>query len=76
MVDRLMIEARPSIRRERLANGYRIAFRRQVRRLMSLAMNSLLRLAALVAESFVYGPPYGYLNYLIRSPKPLDPEET
>ena len=39
-------------------------------------MNSLLRLAALGAESLVYGPSFGYLNYLIRSPTPLDPETT
>jgi cyclopropane-fatty-acyl-phospholipid synthase len=39
-------------------------------------MNLPLRLAALVAESLVYGPPFGYLNYLIRSPAPLDPETT
>ncbi|HVX15324.1 MAG TPA: class I SAM-dependent methyltransferase [Pirellulales bacterium] len=39
-------------------------------------MNALLRLAALGAESAVYGPSFGYLNYLIRSPQPLDPEKT
>lgn len=39
-------------------------------------MNPLLRMLALFAESFVYGPPFGYLNYLIRSPRPLDPETT
>lgn len=41
-----------------------------------LAMNLFLRLAALAAESFVYGPQYGYLNYLIRSPEPLNPQTT
>lgn len=36
----------------------------------------VLRLPALFAEAAVYGPTYGYLNYLIRSPRPLDPETT
>lgn len=39
-------------------------------------MNALLRIAALGAESLVYGVPFGYLSYLIRSPVPLDPETT
>jgi cyclopropane-fatty-acyl-phospholipid synthase len=39
-------------------------------------MNALFRLAALGGESLVYGPQFGYLNYLIRSPQALDPEQT
>ncbi|HET6884178.1 MAG TPA: class I SAM-dependent methyltransferase [Pirellulales bacterium] len=39
-------------------------------------MNQVTRLAALGAESLVYGPQFGYLNYLIRSPQPLDPDAT
>ena len=39
-------------------------------------MNALVRIGALAAESLVYGPPFGYLNYLIHSPSPLDPEKT
>lgn len=37
-------------------------------------MNPLARLSLLPLETAVYGPAYGYLNYLIRSPEPLDPE--
>ncbi len=37
-------------------------------------MNLLSRLPLAVAESAVYGPSYGVLNFLIRSPKPLDAE--
>lgn len=39
-------------------------------------MNLAFRLSALAAESLVYGPTYGYLNFLIRSPEPLDAERT
>lgn|SRR5487761_1129117 len=39
-------------------------------------MNALLRAALLAAESAVYGPSFGYLNYLVRSPTPLEPETT
>lgn len=39
-------------------------------------MNRLLRVLACAAESLVYGPQFGYLNYLIRSPEPLDPQTT
>lgn len=39
-------------------------------------MNPLFRLLACGVESLVYGPQFGYLNYLIRSPRPLDPEAT
>lgn len=37
---------------------------------------TFFRPLGLVAESIVYGPQFGYLNYLIRSPVPLDGEET
>jgi hypothetical protein len=37
-------------------------------------MNMFARLPLSIAEGVVYGPSYGYLNYLIRSPAPLDPE--
>ncbi|MEX2119847.1 MAG: class I SAM-dependent methyltransferase [Pirellulales bacterium] len=39
-------------------------------------MNLPARLFALAAETAVYGPSYGLLSYLIRSPAPLDPERT
>lgn len=39
-------------------------------------MNVLARLPLAAAEMAVYGPAYGYLNYLIRSPKPLEAERT
>ena len=35
-------------------------------------MNILMRSIAHAAERAIYGPTYGYLNYLIRSPTPLD----
>lgn len=37
-------------------------------------MNMFARVPLSIAEGAVYGPSYGYLNYLIRSPAPLDPE--
>ncbi|HVC92130.1 MAG TPA: class I SAM-dependent methyltransferase [Pirellulales bacterium] len=37
-------------------------------------MNTLLRFAALPAEAVVYGPSFGIVNWMIRSPVPLDPE--
>ncbi len=39
-------------------------------------MKSVLRHLALVPESVVYGPSYGYLQHLIRSSVPLDAEQT
>jgi cyclopropane-fatty-acyl-phospholipid synthase len=39
-------------------------------------MNNLLRHLAFVPEATVFGPTYSVLNYLIRSPKPLDAERT
>ena len=38
-------------------------------------MNALVRIAALAAESLIYGPAFGYLNHLIRSPSALEPEK-
>ncbi len=39
-------------------------------------MASLTRYPALAIESALYGPAYGWLRYMIRSPEPLDPEQT
>lgn len=39
-------------------------------------MNALLRHLAFVPESLLLGPSYGVINYLIRSPEPLDAEPT
>jgi len=39
-------------------------------------MNQLLRHLALLGESLLYGPSYAGLQYLIRTPRPLDPEWT
>jgi cyclopropane-fatty-acyl-phospholipid synthase len=39
-------------------------------------MNILARSLAFSLESLVYGPSYGTLQFLIRSPRPLDPEWT
>jgi cyclopropane-fatty-acyl-phospholipid synthase len=39
-------------------------------------MNNLLRHLAIVPETVLFGPSYGVVNYLIRSPQPLDPEWT
>ncbi len=39
-------------------------------------MKSVLRHLALVPESVVYGPSYGFLQHLIRSSVPLDAEQT
>jgi cyclopropane-fatty-acyl-phospholipid synthase len=39
-------------------------------------MNMLARLPLAAAEMAAYGPAYGYLNYLIRSPQPLEAEST
>ncbi|HEX5446215.1 MAG TPA: hypothetical protein VFW87_20480 [Pirellulales bacterium] len=36
--------------------------------------NALFRLLVLICEAALYGPPYGALNYLIRSPVPLEAE--
>jgi len=37
-------------------------------------MNTIARNLLRVVESVVYGPIYGFLQYLIRSPTPLDPD--
>ncbi len=37
-------------------------------------MNNILRHLAIVADTLVYGPSYGVVKYLIRSPRPLDPD--
>src|SRR4051812_3941380 len=39
-------------------------------------MNTLARHLAFVPESVLFGPTYGVLKYLIRSPQPLDPDWT
>jgi hypothetical protein len=39
-------------------------------------MTSLLRYPLSPFETLLYGPSYGVLQYLIRSPRPLDPEST
>ena len=39
-------------------------------------MNTLLRHLAFVPESLLFGPSYGVINYLVRSPEPLDAERT
>lgn len=39
-------------------------------------MNNVLRSLAIVPEALVYGPSHGYLQYLVRSPEPLDPQRT
>jgi cyclopropane-fatty-acyl-phospholipid synthase len=39
-------------------------------------MNLLARSLAFPLEMFVYGPAYGTIQFLIRSPQPLDPEKT
>jgi cyclopropane-fatty-acyl-phospholipid synthase len=39
-------------------------------------MNLLTREALRIVESIVYGPIYGKLQHMIRSPTPLDPEKT
>jgi cyclopropane-fatty-acyl-phospholipid synthase len=39
-------------------------------------MNALLRHAILPAEALVYGPSFAILQWMIRSPKPLDPDST
>lgn len=39
-------------------------------------MNTLLRHLTIVPESLLFGPSYGVVNYLMRSPKPLDAEQT
>jgi cyclopropane-fatty-acyl-phospholipid synthase len=39
-------------------------------------MNSLLRYLAFVPESIVFSPAYGLMRFMIRSPRPLDPEAT
>lgn len=39
-------------------------------------MRALLRYLLFPAELVLYGPSYGFLQYLIRSPQPLDPEST
>ena len=39
-------------------------------------MNTLLRHVAFVPETILLGPSYGIINFLMRSPKPLDAEQT
>ena len=39
-------------------------------------MNQLLRHLALLPEALLYGPSYAGLQYIIRAPRPLDPEWT
>ncbi len=39
-------------------------------------MNLLARHLACAVESLIYGPVYGKLQFMIRSPEPLDPDET
>lgn len=39
-------------------------------------MNTLARHLAVVPETALFGPSYGVLKYLIRSPKPLDADKT
>lgn len=37
-------------------------------------MNTILRHLALARDTALYGPSFGVINYLIRSPRPLDPD--
>jgi cyclopropane-fatty-acyl-phospholipid synthase len=46
----------------------------QTEQLAASTAAPLLRLCALPVESALYGPLYGALKYLIRSPAPLDPD--
>ncbi len=39
-------------------------------------MNTISRHLAFVGDTAIFGPSYGMIKYLIRSPKPLDPEWT